>query len=267
MISRYQQSAFSLVELSIVLVILGLLTGGILGGQALIRAAELRSVSTDYNRYATSMQTFRDKYFSIPGDFRDSTRFWGRQVATADCVTNSSAATNTAGTCDGNGDGVIDWGAAGVQSGELFQFWRHLANAGLIEGNYTGLAGPANNQDSTLGVNLPRSRISNAGWAIMTIGVFGDSEMYQMDYRPTMFEFGASVPSGRVWGRALRPEEAWNIDTKVDDGRPAYGKVIARYWNNGCAAPISGPVANTNLNATYRLDQNSIECALNFINR
>ncbi|PZP83692.1 MAG: type II secretion system protein, partial [Azospirillum brasilense] len=55
---------FSLVELSIVLVILGLLTGGILGGQSLIRAAELRTISTDANRYITAAQTFRDKYFA-----------------------------------------------------------------------------------------------------------------------------------------------------------------------------------------------------------
>ena len=62
------QPGFSLVELSIVLVILGLLTGGILAGQSLIRAAELRSISTDYSRYIAAVQAFRDKYFALPGD-------------------------------------------------------------------------------------------------------------------------------------------------------------------------------------------------------
>lgn len=62
-----QCKAFSLVELSIVLVILGLLTGGILAGQSLIRAAELRAVSTEYSRYITATQSFRDKYFAVPG--------------------------------------------------------------------------------------------------------------------------------------------------------------------------------------------------------
>jgi prepilin-type N-terminal cleavage/methylation domain-containing protein len=57
---------FSLVELSIVLVILGLLTGGILTGQNLIRAAELRSAVTELQRHQASTQSFRDKYFAIP---------------------------------------------------------------------------------------------------------------------------------------------------------------------------------------------------------
>ncbi|MFZ4540565.1 MAG: pilus assembly FimT family protein [Rickettsiales bacterium] len=75
---RTQQRAFSLVELSIVLVILGLLVGGILSGQALIRASELRAVVTEYNRHAVDTKTFRDKYFALPGDMANATSFWGR---------------------------------------------------------------------------------------------------------------------------------------------------------------------------------------------
>ena len=63
------KQAFSLVELSIVLVILGLLAGGVLSGQALIRAAELRSVTADYQRYTAAIMVFRDKYFSFPSLF------------------------------------------------------------------------------------------------------------------------------------------------------------------------------------------------------
>lgn len=68
---------FSLVELSIVLVILGLLTGGILSGQSLIRAAELRSVVTDIQQIQTSIYSFRDRYMALPGDMKDATDFWG----------------------------------------------------------------------------------------------------------------------------------------------------------------------------------------------
>ena len=74
-------SAFSLVELSIVLVILGLLTGGILAGQSLIRAAQLRAVSTEYSRYVASINSFRDKYFGWPGDLRNATAFWSVRLA------------------------------------------------------------------------------------------------------------------------------------------------------------------------------------------
>lgn len=84
---------FSLVELSIVLVILGLLTGGILAGQSLIRAAELRSVSTEQSRWVTAANSFRDKYFALPGDFRDATKFWNLQVSGSGCTSSSGVAT------------------------------------------------------------------------------------------------------------------------------------------------------------------------------
>ena len=75
------KNGFSLVELSIVLVILGLLTGGILGGQALIRAAELRAATTESQRYLAAINSFRDKYFALPGDMAIATRFWGVSTA------------------------------------------------------------------------------------------------------------------------------------------------------------------------------------------
>ena len=262
MIARSAQSGFSLVELSIVLVILGLLTGGILGGQALIRAAELRAVTTEYSRWVTATQTFRDKYFALPGDMRNATQFWGRMNGNADCVTNSSASVLATGACDGNADGRNDAAAAVGQVGEFAQYWRHLALAGLIEGTFSGVAGPANVQDCPLGSSCPRSKLSNAGWGMsQSFNYPGDSAAYAMDYGNQLV-FGASslLPLGPV----LRPEEAWNIDTKLDDGRPAQGKVIGRYWNNACAAADDGSSANNDLNASYRLSDNSIQCALHF---
>ena len=254
--------AFSLVELSIVLVILGLLTGGILTGQSLIRASELRSVATEHARFTAAVQTFRDKYFAMPGDMNNATRFWGRLNANADCVTNSSAAVAAPGACDGNGDGSIGIAAAALAS-EQFQFFRHLALAGLIEGTYSGIAGAANGNHAIINVNVPPSKLSNAGWAVFGSGVFSDTEMYLADYG-NVLEFGAPVTNSRMFGRALRPEEAWNIDTKMDDGRPATGRVIARYWNNACAAADDGTHAANDLNASYRLTDSSLQCSLYF---
>jgi len=70
------KNGFSLVELSIVLVIVGLLVGGVLTGKSLIRAADLRSVSTDYEGYRTATSAFRDKYFGLPGDITNASSFW-----------------------------------------------------------------------------------------------------------------------------------------------------------------------------------------------
>lgn len=99
---------FSLVELSIVLVILGLLTGGILAGQSLIRAAELRSVASEHQRYVTATKSFQDKYFSVPGDMKNATSFWGAADGGdglgTDCFNVKST---TATTCNGNGDTIL----------------------------------------------------------------------------------------------------------------------------------------------------------------
>ena len=68
---RYHtQRGFSLVELSIVLVILGLLVGGVLGGQALIRAAEIRGVLADKDKYLAAVYTFKNKYQALTNSFR-----------------------------------------------------------------------------------------------------------------------------------------------------------------------------------------------------
>ena len=63
-----QQAGFTLIELSIVLVIIGLIVGGVLTGQDLIRAAEIRATIGQYEKYNTAVNTFRTKYNGIPGD-------------------------------------------------------------------------------------------------------------------------------------------------------------------------------------------------------
>jgi len=259
------KKAFSLIELSIVLVILGLLTGGILAGQSLIRAAELRAVNAEYSRYITAAQTFRDKYFAIPGDMNSATRFWGRAASTADCVTRSSAAVATPGACDGDGNGLLNNASAASQSGEEFQVWKQLALAGLIEGSYTGLAGSAGLGQVVPATNAPKSKLGNAGWFAAQSGTVGTSLMYYTNYN-NYLGVGAPSATSYSYGAVLKPEEAWNIDTKFDDGKPAYGNVIAMYWNNACSAPDSGAVANTNLNASYRLSDSSAQCSLIFRN-
>jgi hypothetical protein len=192
----------------------------------------------------------------------NATRFWGRLNANADCVTNASAAVAAPGACDGNGNGVLN-SAGAAQSSEQFQLWRQLALAGLIEGSFTGLAGATSGDHALLGTNVPVSKLNNAGWAMIWQGVYSDIEVYLADYGNAI-EFGAPVTNSRMFGRALRPEEAWNIDTKMDDGRPANGRVIARYWNNACAAADDGTHAANDLNASYRLSDSSLQCALYF---
>lgn len=255
---------FSLVELSIVLVILGLLTGGILTGQSLIRASELRAVSTEYQRFVAAGQTFRDKYFAIPGDFNAATRFWGRLNSNADCVTNSGSTVASPGTCDGNGDGIIGTGAAN-QSAETLQFWRQLALAGLIEGTYTGLGTAVAGTDNVLGTNAPRSKLTNAGWGFWYLANYGgDGGTYAYDYT-NMLGFGGYNAGTWPLGSVLKPEEAWNIDTKMDDGLPGSGKILPRdNVGFGVANSCTTSTSQTDKPGAYRLTTTAPACALHF---
>lgn len=255
---------FSLVELSIVLVILGLLTGGILAGQSLIRAAELRAVSTEYNRYVTAGQTFRDKYFAVPGDFREATKFWNLQVVGSNCVSNHGlSTTGTPGACDGNGNGTVTY-SSGVanEANEAFQFWRHLAHAGLIEGTYSGIAGPTVNYHSVItgsNANIPVSRISGAGYMIFTYTAgAGHPQWFEGPYSNVFF-FGTQATNSYTSGRVLTSTEAWNLDTKMDDGKPARGSV--RAW-----VPARDPncTDGPTLEANYLLTSSGIACTMTF---
>lgn len=255
--------AFSLVELSIVLVILGLLTGGILAGQSLIRASELRSVGTEYHRYVTAGHTFRDKYFALPGDFNQATRFWTWQVNGSSCTTRTGASVGTPGACDGDGDGWIENASAGLAS-ENHQFWRHLALAGLIEGTYTGLNGPSYSYHDIGGENVPNSKLSMGAWRPhFYTGVYGDAYLYSLEYG-NILNFGMIQGYSHFLNPVLKPEEAWNIDTKLDDGKPGQGKVIAVRWDNSCSAADDGTHANNDYAASYRLSDTTIRCALIF---
>lgn len=255
---------FSLVELSIVLVILGLLTGGILAGQSLIRAAELRSISSDVNRYTAATNSFRDKYFALPGDMANATQFWTAVNPTpATCQATQGTGTQT---CDGNGDGKI--GELAASCYERHRFWQHLANAGLIEGQYSGIAGSAGNCHSTLSAatpNAPRSKISNAGFSVTgNQGNISGNPSYFDGFFSTRFFFGRQndAMSSSLWGEALKPEEAWNIDTKMDDGKPATGSV--QTFKNGAVWSSPNCATTATSAAEYALSVSSVACALMF---
>lgn len=200
------RSGFSLVELSIVLVILGLLTGGILTGQNLIRAAELRSVTTEFQAYQTAVNTFRDKYFAIPGDLNNASDFW-------------------AASTSGNGDGTLDSPAAVSTAGETFGFWQQLALAGLIEGSYDGTAGAGGVDDALISQNVPDSKVGSGGWSVLNVATQTAADTngyYEGNYGNMMF-FGSKTTNDITSAPVLSSEETWNVDTKIDDGRPGTG--------------------------------------------
>jgi len=252
---------FSLIELSIVLVILGLLTGGILSGQALIRAAEIRSVSTDISRYRAAIYTFRDKYMGVPGDITNATAFWGAKHA--DLATCLTAPVDGTKTCNGNGSGNYNYASILLQR-EGFLAWQHLANAGLIEGTYSGIQGPAGALDAVIGVNVPRSRVSQGGYTLTYAPTFsGHSSWFDGSFETDVISFGADPDPTYQYqtnSAILKPEEAWNIDTKSDDGSPVTGIIVASKKDS--AARPNCTTANDKT-ALYNVSDSGIWCYLN----
>lgn len=252
--------AFSLVELSIVLVILGLLVGGVLSGQSLIRASELRAVSTEYELFHTATQSFRDKYSALPGDMPNATDFWGSAGGTGADAVCAVVVSTTAATCNGNGDGMVITNAATVH--ETQRFWQHLANAGLIEGRYTGYdaAGGA----AVPQTNIPGSKMPSGGWVTNHNGVLtGDPAWFDADYGQSLSFYNRSSPTR--YG-ILLPAEAWNIDTKMDDGKPYSGKLSATWSaaDSQTATACTNAASSADFTATYNLSGTNKDCGLQF---
>jgi len=127
---KRNQAGFTLIEIAIVLVIIGLLLGGVLKGQELIGSAKVKNLANDFKNTPALMYGYQDKFKALPGDDLLATSHVG--------VT----ATN------GNGDGAIS-GVWDASTGETFNFWDHVRRAGLAADG-TGL--PVNAAGGRLGV-------------------------------------------------------------------------------------------------------------------
>jgi prepilin-type N-terminal cleavage/methylation domain-containing protein len=264
------KKGFTLVELAIVLVIIGLLVTGVLAGQELIHQAKLQSVIKEFRNYQTSLATFYSKYNGLPGDIPNAVRFWGAQAGgTADgvdgaCAALSVEATSEA-TCNGDGNGFI--GSAGdpslpeINRHEIFRAWQQLANAGLIQGTYTGVHGSASVLDAIIGVNVPASKMNNGGWVMQGMGNYIGASIVVYDGKyMNPLRLGAAVATTFPYERLVTPEDAYQIDVKMDDGKPAGGMVRPYRWDS-CVI-----VAAAKADDTYLLsDSSNIGCSFFFI--
>jgi prepilin-type N-terminal cleavage/methylation domain-containing protein len=269
--SRLAHAGFSLLELSIVLAIVGLLTGGVIAGQSLIRAAELRSITTELTGYVSAAKTFRDKYGALPGDMSDATSVWGDNVThCADAaITNGSP-----GTCNGDGDGLVEISGAVSTESERFMFWNQLALANILPNSYDGIVGASNTTEPTA-TNSPRGKNGSLVWTIHTQDMTGvaaaDLTYYAMNYQ-NMFFVGGFVSGCCGIGAFLTPSEAFSIDSKIDDGLPAKGNVIRvggqlAAESSTCALADDGTTTSNDFNASYNTALDTTLCAIAFMNQ
>lgn len=141
---KRRQSGFTLVEIAIVLVIVGLLIGGVLKGREMITNAKIKRVENDFAGVSAAIYAYQDRYGVLPGDdTAASTRFpgtWG-------------------GSDNGNGDGAITGGwDSSNNNDESRLVWKHLRGAGLISGPVDNTDGsyaqPNNSFGGVVGIDL-----------------------------------------------------------------------------------------------------------------
>ena len=138
-----KQSGFTLVEIAIVLVIIGLLLGGILKGQEMITQAKIKNVVNDFNGITAAVNSYQDRYRALPGDDLGATTRWG--------------ATIVSGGGNGQISGLYNAAPAATYTAAMESnlFWWHLRLAGFVAGATTGQAAgqqPNNAASGILGV-------------------------------------------------------------------------------------------------------------------
>lgn len=217
--------AFSIAEVTVVLVILALLVGGVVTGRSLIRSAELNSIMSDANAYVTAVGQFRDQYRALPGDMGNAASYWASPIIS------------------GNADGVI-------AGDERFQVWAQLQQAAFIEGSYTGATGGGGANDFVLGSNIPKSRIPLSGFSAYYANRGATATTYAVNLG-NMIAYGkqVGVDAGEPINAILTPTDARAIDKKADDGVPGTGKWIANLTGagnfgaaNACTTDANGSV-------------------------
>jgi prepilin-type N-terminal cleavage/methylation domain-containing protein len=234
---------FTLVELSIVLVIIGLILGGVMVGRSMIRSSQVNSIATDAEAYSTAAQLFIDKYQGLPGDITNATTFWSSTIV-----------------ANGNGNGILDVAGAVSAPGEVYGAWEQMALAGLIKGKYTGTSGSGSTYHSIIGTNVPAARLSATGFSWGTIqSTSGSGWFYDGAYGSNL-SFGGPCTNDVTCAAALTPSEAYQLDLKVDDGVPGTG-IVRTYHSTPRPNCATGTAANA-ATSTYVTSYSGLACML-----
>jgi prepilin-type N-terminal cleavage/methylation domain-containing protein len=214
---KQKQSGFTLIEIAIVLVIIGLLLGGVLKGQELINSAKVKNYATDFRNIPIYIYGYQDKFRAIPGD---------------DVAAASHVGDGTTTVSNGNGNGVLEgnWDSVST-SDESVLFWQHVRMAGLATGA-TALPTSPTRTDPYFPLNSSGGRI----------GIEGGSA------NPPIKNLKGSyyICSEGILGRFVV-----QLDTQLDNGLPDSGAMMAYDYS---ATPTPRGAAKTGPDAASTID-------------
>lgn len=219
------QRGFTLVEIAIVLVIIGLLLGGILKGQELIRSARVRNLADQNSGIQGAYYGFVDRYRQVPGDMQPGTN------PNAACSVLGNNLLPNCQSVGGDGDGSLDVG----QFPESAAVWAHMQAAGFIQGNYSGQAASEGAYTSLVAPVAPQ----NPWGGFMLLG---RSNSYS-----NAGGGAAPVRLHLILGNQVPVEIMRELDLKIDDSFPFTGVLRASptggsaYGTVGSEGPPGSP--------------------------
>lgn len=210
-------SGFTLVELAIVITIIGLLIGGVLKGQEMIQNARVTATIAQIKSYQAAMETFRDRFDQMPGDFSIAQRRLPGCGDASNYCSNGDGNSIIGNRYTGTALGTIQTGTA-VPAVETTNYWKHLAMADLI----SGVNPSANPASPVWGRTHPSSPFGGGFMTVFGLHVTASKEGLWLVLSNTLTGTTAYLPGGQ---NVLTPARAAQIDRKMDDGRPDAGYV------------------------------------------
>lgn len=242
-----KENGFTLVELAIVLMIIGLLIGGVLRGQELVKNARVSALIKQVTSYDAAINTFLDSYGAYPGDMSKA------RARLPGCTDDNSC-------LNGDADGMVGgrlapWDNSGYTvNTEPVQFWKHLALSHMVTGIDPAASLPAWGKTQPYspfagGFSVVESYASSGSTGGLLLRLHGCLDCSNVELGGTVGDVGGSVS----------PAVAYQIDRKMDDGIP----------NSGSVQAAAHPYAYGNFNEAdcetrYNAQSEIDACVMNF---
>jgi prepilin-type N-terminal cleavage/methylation domain-containing protein len=250
-----KRAAFTLIEISIVLVIIGLIVGGVLLGQDLIEGARMRAQISQLEKFDSAVTTFKLKYNALPGDVWSPTQFG----LGFDCSPPNH----------GNQNGIIEDENGSYPPShtncEPVYFFVHLQQAQLISelNNWSSAANSCYNNgqySQTIGCQFPEGKVGSGGFlahsdASGTLGYFFGMSLYD----PTVLNpYNITQHTNNP---VITPMQAYQLDVKLDDGLPMTGNIKSMIRPQ-LTDNVAGNCITTVVGNAYNIPNTNLACRL-----